>query len=175
MGRVRAVRALCVLALAVLSGCGSSQTSGPLACPRIISAPGADTIALFGPGGHDRKDVMVGGRFWSLSDSCEPLKVGFDVNAEISLYAERANPGITDATFPYFVALVSSDEKVLAQEQFTEKIDFIPAESYRRMPAAKITIHMPLLRKAEADSYTIIVGFQLTSDQIAFNRSLRPQ
>ena len=70
---------------------------------------------------------------------------------------------------------VSSDEKVLAQEQFTEKIDFIPAESYRRMPAAKITIHMPLLRKAEADSYTIIVGFQLTSDQIAFNRSLRPQ
>jgi hypothetical protein len=175
MGRVRALEALGVLALAALSGCGSSSSSGPLACPQIVPAPGADAIALFGPGGHAMKDVMVGGRFYDLSAVCTPLKVGLDVTAQISFYAERVSLGIKDATLPYFVALVGPDQQVLAQEQFQENVAFLPGETYRRTLAEKITVHLPLRNKSDSSSYTVIVGFQLTPDQIAFNRAAHPQ
>jgi hypothetical protein len=173
MGRVRAMQALGVLALAALAGCSSGTTTGPVACPRIIPAPGADTIAQFGPGGHEQKDVLVGGRFYDLSASCTQLKVGFDINTQISFYAERANNSIPDATLPYFVALIGPEEKVLAQEQYQEKFAFIPGEPFRRTLAEKITVHVPLRNKSDSASYTVVVGFQLTPDQIAVNRASR--
>jgi hypothetical protein len=173
MRRVRAMQALGVLALAALAGCSSESTTGPVACPRIIPAPGADTIALFGPGGHEQKDVLVGGRFYDISASCTQLKVGFDINTQISFYAERANNGIPNVILPYFVALIGPGEKVLTEEQYQEKLEFIPGEPFRRTLAEKITVHVPLRSKADSASYTVVVGFQLTPDQIAFNRAAR--
>ena len=52
---------------------------GPLVCLSLLSVyhHHYDAIALFGPGGHAMKDVMVGGRFYDLSAVCTPLKVGW--------------------------------------------------------------------------------------------------
>jgi hypothetical protein len=71
------------------------------------------------------------------------------------------------------VALIGPGEKVLSQEQFLEKVEFIPGEPFRRTLAEKITVHVPLRDKADSASYTVVVGFQLTPDQIAFNRASR--
>ncbi len=66
--------------------------------------------------------------------------------------------------------------KCWPQEQFQEKhVEFLPGESYRRMPAEKVTVHLPLINKSDSTIYTIIVGFQLTPDQIAFNRAAHAQ
>ena len=165
--------AIAVSALA-LAACSSGNTSDShLTCPAIVPAPGADTIALFGPGGHAAKDVVVGGKIYGLDDTCVRLKVGIEVNAEISLYAQRASMDVKDATFPYFVALVDPDQKVLTEESFQVPVQFLPAEAVRRVPAEKITIRLPLKNVATSAGYSIVVGFQLTPDQIAFNRGTR--
>jgi hypothetical protein len=169
-----AVRAGFVLAAAgLLFGCSvSSNPNAATPCPKLIAAPGADSIVLFGPGGHDRRDVIIGGKFYSAAATCRREDPGFAVNTEIEFYAERVNLLVKDTTFPYFVALVDPQEHVMAQESYQVSIQFLPGESYRRTPVEKITVHLPVRNRASATSYAVIVGFQLTPDQIAFNRSL---
>jgi len=156
----------------LLFACGS--TSNPNAgnpCPTLIPAPGADSIVLFGPGGHDAKDVIIGGKFYSASATCTREPVGVAVNTEIELYAERANLLVKDTVFPFFVALIDPQEHVLVQESYQVPIEFHPGESYRRTYAEKITIHLPVRNRAAATNYAVVIGFQLTPDQIAFNRA----
>lgn len=172
--RVTATCAALALAVLMLSGC-SSDKKADLGCPKIMPAPGADTIALFGPGGHAAKDVVVGGKIYDLQAKCRHDKVGVALNAEIRFYAQRASMDLKDATFPYFVALVDPDEHVVVEEAFTLPFPFLPGETYRRLPAEKITVHLPLKTPSEGSAYTVLVGFQLTPDQLAFNRSTRPQ
>ena len=88
-----------------------------------------------------------------------------------SFYAERASLDIKDAAFPYFVALLDPDEHVLTEAGYQLPIQFLPGESYRRMPAEKITVHLPVTNQASGAAYTVVVGFQLTPNQIAFNRA----
>jgi hypothetical protein len=39
------------------------------------------------------------------------------------------------------------------------------------LPTEKITTHLPLHSTAAGGSFTLIVGFQLTPEQLAFNRA----
>ena len=172
--RVTAACAALALAALILSGC-APEKKAEITCPKIMAAPGADTIALFGPGGHAAKDVVVAGKIDDLGARCRRDKVGIAVNAEIRFYAERARMDVKDATFPYFVALVDPDEHVVVEEGFTLPFPFLPGESYRRLPSEKITVHLPVKTLSQGDTYTVLVGFRLTPDQIAFNRSARPQ
>ena len=172
--RVTASLVALALVAITLAGCGSNKAAD-LTCPQIVPAPGADTIALFGPGGHTAKDVVVGGKIYSVDAKCVREKVGVAVNAEIAFYAERSRMDIKDATFPYFVALIDPNEHVLTEEGYQLPFQFLPGESYRRVPAEKITVHLPVKNQASGGAYTVIVGFQLTPDQLAFNRAARAQ
>jgi hypothetical protein len=176
MPRDRVTAALTALAFAalMLSGC-SSDKKVDITCPKIMPAPNADKIALFAPGGHAAKDVVVGGRITDLEGKCVREKLGVTLNAQIEFYAQRATMDIKAATFPYFVALVDPDGRLLTEEAFTLPVPFLPAESYRIMPAEKITVHLPVKNQEAGSAYTVLVGFQLTPDQIAFNRGARAQ
>ncbi len=176
MGPVPRAAAFAVAAAAVsLAGCGESSTRAGLTCPAVIPAPGADTIAIFGPGGHEAKDVLVGARFYSLNSTCAREKVGVAVNAQIEFYAQRLVFETKSVTLPYFVALVDPGQHVLSEESFQITLPFPAAEYYRRSAPEKITVHLPVKDQAQAAAYTVVVGFQLTPDQIAFNRAAHSQ
>jgi hypothetical protein len=177
MGLVRRAAALAVAAAAAsLAGCtwfGSTREG--LTCPPVIPAPNADTIAVFGPGGHDAKDVLVGGKFYKIDSICAREKQGVVINAEITFYAQRVVIETKSVTFPYFVALVDPQQRVLSEESFQVALPFPAAEYYRESTPEKISIHLPVTDRADASAFTVVVGFQLTPDQIAFNRSTHPQ
>jgi hypothetical protein len=168
--RVTAACAAFALGALALSGC-AGQRSADVSCPKVTPAPGADTIVVFRPGGHDASDVIYGGRIYSIDAACVHEKVGLTVNAQIVFYGERADRDLPVVTFPYFVALIDPQSNVLQEESFKVPINFVAAESYRRSPAEEITVHLPLKNSAVGGAYTVLVGFQLTPDQLAFNRS----
>ena len=171
----RAGFVLTVVAFLVACGSSSSDPNAGNPCPRLIPAPGADKIVLFGPGGHDRKDVIVGGKFYNATAICTREPVGVAVDTEIEFYAERANLLVKDTVFPYFIALIDPQEHVLLQESYQVPIEFLPGETVRRTYAEKRTIHLPVRNRAAAADYAVVIGFQLTPDQIAFNRALAPR
>jgi len=176
--RSRPGRAL-VVALALLaSACGGGKKEAEvLTCPKVISAPDAARVSLFNPGaGHTARDVSVSARIDSADNKCSREgEHGVTVFSEINFYAERARPTTESASLPYFVAVMDATRNVVAQESFTLNVKFLPAEGYRMLPAEKITTHLPLKTAAAGDSFTLIVGFQLTPEQLAFNRAQHPQ
>ncbi len=175
---VRRAGALAVAAAAVsLAGCGGfGSTRAGLTCPPIMAAPNADTIAFFKPGGgHDPKDVLVGGKFYKIDSTCAREKDGVVIDAEITFYAQRVIMETKSVTLPYFVALVDPQQHVLSEESFQLALPFPAAEYYRESAPEKITVHLPVEDQAQASAFTIVVGFQLTPDQIAFNRASHPQ
>jgi len=167
----RAALALAVLALPILGLAGCSSKQADLTCPKVLPAPGADTIVMFGPGGHDAKDVIFGGRIYDLQGKCLHDKVGLTVNADIVFYGERASRELPNVTFPYFVALIDPADKVMQEEGFKVPINFVPGERYRQSPVEHISVHLPIKNTAVGGAFTVLVGFQLTPDQLAFNRS----
>ena len=167
----RAGAAVAILGL-TLAGCGgTSPEIAKMTCPEVVPAPGTETIVLFRPGGHSAQDVMVTGKVYSANIRCQHEKAGVAALTELTFYAERSGPRILNANLPYFVAVVGPSQKVLAQEAFDAHVAFLPGEPYRRLPAEKITVHLPVRNTASASDYSIVVGFQLTPEQLAYNRS----
>ncbi len=171
--RIRAAAAAALLGVAVTSCSGTRKDIAQMTCPELVAAPGTDTIAMFRPGGHSAQDVVVRGKIYQASVHCQREKTGVAAMAELTFYAERAGPQITGATLPYFVAVVDPTQKVLAQESYQIHFVFFSGEPYRRLPPEKITVHLPVRSTAAANNYAVVVGFQLTPDQLAFNRSSR--
>jgi len=163
-------------AAAALAGCsffGSTREGQD--CPLVLQAPSAETIAIFGPGGHQAKDVIAGGRIYSLKSTCAREKVGVVVDADIEFYAQRAALNINSVTLPYFVAVVDPQQHILTEESFQIALPFPAAEYYRQSSPEHIAVHLPLTDRTQASAYTVVVGFQLTPDQIAFNRNAHPE
>jgi len=167
--RVTAACAALALAALAMSGCASKKAAD-LTCPKVMPAPGADKIVLFRPGGHDVSDVIYGGMIYGIDVTCDHDKVGVSVNAEIVFFGERVERDMPAVSFPYFVALLDPQDNVLDEEAFKVPIDFVAAERYRRAPPEKITVRLPLKNSAAASAYSVLVGFQLTPEQMAINR-----
>jgi hypothetical protein len=165
----------CAAALATVAltaGCGTSKELAAMTCPKVLPAPDADTVALFPPSGaHDARDVQVAARIMDASGTCQREAHGIAVLLEIKAHADRANPGIKDADLPYFVALIDAQQHVLTQVGYNLHVEFLPGETYRNTPAERLTVHLPLKTTAAGAEYSIVVGFQLSPDQLAFNRS----
>src|ERR1700733_14826101 len=94
-GRSRAAALLAAVgagALAALvAACGTSKEISEMSCPVMVAAPGADTIAVFRPGGQNPQDLVVAGQITGVTAKCVRESPGVGVLVEISLYAERAN------------------------------------------------------------------------------------
>jgi hypothetical protein len=173
----RAAAFAVAVAAAPLAGCTwFGSTKEGLNCPPIVQAPNADTIAFFRPGGgHDAKDVLAGGKIFKIDSTCARERVGVAINFELQFYVQRVFPQTKSVTLPYFVAVVDPGQHVLSEQGFQVALDFSGADYYRESKPEKITIHLPVTDPSQAGAFTIVVGFQLTPDQMAFNRAAHPQ
>ena len=100
---------------ALVASCSPSKDAAEMNCPTMLPAPGADTIAVFHPGGQAPKDLLFAAQITSLNAECSRETPGVAIHAEIKFYAERANLLIPDGTLPYFVAVLDADQHVLAE------------------------------------------------------------
>jgi len=77
-----------------------------------------------------------------------------------------------EANFPFFVAVTDRDQNILAKEVFDSVVEF--PEGRRRAGVFEEVEQQIALRDEETgDDYEIIVGFQLSRDQLDRNRARR--
>lgn len=158
-------------AVALTAGCSSSKKEDVLNCPLVEAVPDADLYPDFGRGtGRAVTDVIVGGKITSVKSSCKREAHGIAVDALVSISSTRIGPLIKSANLPYFVVVTDINHDVLAQEAFNLKVDFFPGENFRSYEEP-ITVHIPVKSANAGGDYAVVVGFQLTKDQMDFNRA----
>ena len=174
---VAAVLAAAVLT-AMVAACSSDRDLAP-ACPDTSVVSDASTITRFGPGpGRDLLNVDLQAEIADLVTACNDKKKRDGVPvAEVVLapviVASRgpANQNRTP-TLRYFVSVVDANQQILQKQTFDLRLDF--TENRTRLVIRDddppIKVYVPNRKGAGARGYQVLVGFQLTQEELTYNR-----
>ncbi|MAZ02947.1 MAG: hypothetical protein CMN56_07400 [Sneathiella sp.] len=146
---------------------GSSKP--PLPCPRVEVLPGAETITLFREGeGRDLVDVRFEGIIVPFSGQCQYVDDDTAVVVELILrIGATKGPAAESQTeeFPFFVAIAERSGEIIAKEVFYSPLE---VEEGRRRATVQEELQqrIPLTGLKTGGDYVIIIGFQLTREQL---------
>lgn len=159
----------------IAAGCGLfGKTVTQQPCPRAGVIPEAATLTKFRPGpGRDLTDVLFAARLTNVQTTCKYDSKGVKVDMRLALVVERGPADRSrKAEFEYFVAIADPSDAILAKERFAMKAEF-PGGQRRVGLSDEVELRIPLQAGRSAADDEIVVGFQLTKDEIEFNRRRR--
>ncbi|MBI1208489.1 MAG: hypothetical protein GC191_14550 [Azospirillum sp.] len=175
LGKSARAIALALLGLTA-AGCGSTPAKDKAVetadgCPKVSILRDAAQITLFRAGpGRDLTDVAARGALVDFHGKCEIEDDGAAINFDLALVAEKG-PALSGnrVNFEYFVAIVGPARQQLKKETFSTTVEFASNES-RSGSKEELYQKIPLVGGQSAAAYQILVGFQLSPEQLAFNR-----
>ena len=168
-----AIHAVAAIGLIVgLNGCGLIGSSGPqYDCPTAAAVGDAAIQSKFRPGpGRDLTDVQYQVRLLAVSSECRYDSKGVDVRMKVGFALELgpANPD-RKATYEFFVAITDPSNEIIGKRNFTTPLSFPTNVGYVEH-VEELQHRIPLPKGGSAADYKIIVGLQLTQDELDYNR-----
>jgi hypothetical protein len=177
VGRRPRIAAAVALAALLLHGC-SSDDARTKVCPRVAVLSEAGSMTRFQPGpGRDILDIDFQGDIGDIVASCRfpdakdgVRRVTVQV-APVFVFTRGAANRESIIDFTYFVSVVRNEE-ILSKQEFEIQTRF--AENRARVIARDddppIDIDIPLPYKGSEYEYEVLLGFQLSADELAYNR-----
>ncbi len=158
-----------VLALGVAGCFGSTESTGKLVCPTPLIAPDLDAAAQLRSGGSGPDDIRFGVKLTSVNTNCRTEKIGLTADTRIAFVAARNDPTLTHGEFAYFVAVADAQRNILNKKEYTVSVEFAPRQN-RLQVSDQVAIGLPVRDLSTGGKYLIIVGLQLSPEQLDFNR-----
>jgi hypothetical protein len=158
-------------ALAALSGCGIFSKTPQFDCPVVEVPKDLSTMTRFREGGgRDLTDVVFQAGILDVQIACDYGSRGASIQLNVVVGAERgpANRAPT-ATVPYFIAIGDPQRNVLAKEVFSSTVTFLPNQP-RAASTEETEETIPLPKGRSAEKYGIVVGLQLSPEELEYNR-----
>jgi len=153
-----------------MAGCfGSTESTGKLVCPTPLIAPDLDAAAQLRSGGSGPDDIRLGVKVMSVKTNCRTEKIGLTADTRISFVAARNDPTLTHGEFAYFVAVADAQRNILNKKEYTVSVEFAPRQN-RLQVSDQVAIGLPVRDLSAGGKYLIIVGLQLSPEQLDFNR-----
>ncbi|MSP50777.1 MAG: hypothetical protein EXQ91_00035 [Alphaproteobacteria bacterium] len=163
-------------AVIALAGCGLFGEDEKPSCPTISVLRDTERLTIFRYGaGRDVNDIEFEAEFGEVRASCELKSNLVMVRSRVALLALRGAAGRgSSAPLSFFVAVVDPAGRILSKEVFDSPIAFKPQQQ-RAGSSEEIDHSVPLAAGTRAEDYEILIGFQLTAEQLEYNRRRRPQ
>jgi hypothetical protein len=157
-----------------VSGVFGGDDDGPdLRCPRILPVVDAQEMTRFSGQGRDLTDVAFRARLADVNAECEVDEEEIELALQVIVAASRgpANESGT-ASFDYFVAVATADERILARDAYSVAIPF---EGNRTNVGLleDVDVTIPLAEGETGREYRVYVGLSLTADELRWNRENR--
>lgn len=159
----------------MLTAC-SSDPKPELPCPTAGLLQDADAVSF-------KKDttatlspanVAVKARFGSYRGGCKVARGGgIDYTLELDIMISKADAEAPPATqnLPYFIAVLTPDERVISRTTFETTAEFNNWGQARLRDSQDV--HVPENDPAAAAKYKIVAGFVLSPEQAEYNRAKR--
>lgn len=143
----------------------------PPVCPQTGILSDAADLTRFRATGTDLTDMVVDGRITGLAGKCSlddltHLRTVLSVNLEV---ARGPAAKTRQADIAYFIS-VSRGDTILAKQDYLLNVVFPSNTDRLRLSGDQIDIVLPVDAKISGAAYSVLVGFQLTPEQLAFNR-----
>ncbi|MFH1803807.1 MAG: hypothetical protein ABID63_02830 [Pseudomonadota bacterium] len=161
----------------LLAACGSSFFEEPVipACPRAFLPSDTASLTEFNGAGRDLTDVIVQADFdgyngncaYDLDDKVVEILISPVILAELGPAATNRN-----ASLQYFVALKDPDGNFIEKSVFDVALVFPNNLNLVRYRDKEVTLKLPLDDVWAGPDYEIYLGFQMSRDQLDYNRRL---
>ena len=163
---------LCLLALAA-AGCASGDKSvGKLTCPTAFIAPNLDRYVVLRQGAASAanpNDIAFGVKLADVRSSCRHEPSGVRVTTLLTFVVARNDPSLQHGDFTYFVAVADGQENILAKQNFALRVNFAARQKEVRV-SEEITEHLPVKDVSVVGTYGVVVGLQISQEQLDLNR-----
>jgi len=155
------------LAIAFTTGEAISKTTAHAgACPSVSILGDATRVTVMDEGKIDLKaEILTPSIGCTFAKSTAKSSLSFWVKSAIA-----PNAAVGPRTVPYFVAIISNGQ-VIAKEIFDLKLPFADGEHKVMVKENIAHIDIPIAAGKQADDYAVTIGFQLTPEQAAYNRT----
>ncbi|MGB3455761.1 MAG: hypothetical protein WBG08_06330 [Litorimonas sp.] len=156
-------------------GEGGDRNAGP--CPRAFALYDAARIVEFRGDGETFENVGFTGEIDSVSSLCRYVgdnPITGDVDITFNLGRGPAADGQSDAVYQYWVAVTRKNIAVIDKQTFPLQVRF--PEGVDRVTITQTVEDFSISRATDTTSgenFEIIVGFEVTPEQRAFNNEGR--
>ncbi len=136
-------------------------------CPRPVSLTDAAYMPIFT---GEKTELAAESKLGGITGSCAFEKGSAVMEIKVTFLARKAKPelDIKKLAVPYFIAILSPDQQVLQRQAFSTKIGFDNAGF--GASTEEHTLRIPVPSKEAAGGYNVVVGLELSQDQLAYNR-----
>ncbi len=150
------------------------ERSTPKPCPTIGVLEGADRITVFNGRGRDLTDVVVRAEITKAAIKCEydtdertiSVDLAFNGGAELGPAATAR-----DMSLKGFLAVTRVDGKKVSKQIYDIPITFDKTRTVRFLKSVEGTV-VPYGGNVNGSIYEFLVGFQLTPEQLDYNRKV---
>jgi hypothetical protein len=164
--------ALLAVAVGSLGACSRPDAFAP-ACPQLaLLQDGADLVRFTGAG-RDVTDVVLEAHLTAVPATCHwANKAHTSVEAKLRVAMSFGRgPAMNGRAVdvPYFLA-ASEGDNILDKKVFTARAEFPTNTDRVGVTTPEVSLLFPVNSGKSAAAYKITVSFQLTPDELAYNR-----
>jgi hypothetical protein len=135
-----------------------------------VVADAAD-LTLYRPGGgQDLTDLVLDARITGFKGGCDREDADHvRTRMKVSVRLQRGPAGPRDNQVQYFIAVRDGD-RILDKEIYTLGFTFAENRDLVVGDAAELSILVPVSKEKSAAAYDVLIGFQLTPEELDLNR-----
>ena len=165
----------------VLSGCGGTQMDDLLVpCPSLVLPADVADLTRYQPGAQpDLSTLILDARVTAIDGSCRRGRRGQSIDSTIAVRfrMDRGPAAETRAVqLPWFIALLDArTDQVLTRQSFLMNGQFSANTTRADVVSQPVEITFPLAGGRRVQDYRVLVGFQLTEEEVALNRRRGPR
>lgn len=145
-------------------------------CPQVEIVEDLASISDFTDPGKTNKDILVSRVEMTATESaCKLASKSAIVDMTLTFNGSLGPKGKSNASekpffsYPYFIAVTSPSGRIIAKEIFAASMTYNANESEHTY-FEKLRQVIPIRSKDAANRYKVLVGFQVTKDQLEYNR-----
>jgi len=162
--------------LTLLGGCGPGKDEFAPVCPRASLLWEAADLSRYrdesAASTQDIRDLILSGRVVAVPATCEAGKsasqLAADVGVTVQLTRGPAMQGRT-TNVEYFLA-VTENGNILDKQVYQSPVVFPPNVDQLKLTSPLVHMVFPVGPTKSGAAYTVLAGFQLTPDELAYNR-----
>ena len=162
--------------IASLAGCGPGKDEFPPVCPHADLLWEAADLSVYRDASasatQDIRDLVLSGRIVGIPAKCQQgdsaKSLAADVGFTMQLTRGPSMQG-REIDVPYFLAATEGG-RILDKQIYPAHIVFPPNVDQVTWTAETVHMVFPISATKTGAAYTVLGGFQLTEQQLAFNR-----
>lgn len=156
---------LAVAALVAVSACSSTPKKSSHRCPQTAIIRDLELARDYGNDTADDKTLVATALMKSVKGKCDYTDEGVDVEFDLLILGGKGpRLGGDRASFPLFISVLDPDKNILSKEMMTTDISY--GSSGVADKIEQLHVFIPTEKDADASNYQVLLGFQLTEEQL---------